>query len=166
MKNLQDRIKDNAQYFNGIEVSEGYYIVKVTYPSKWGIYNSTDGLVQCVKSNKADNLYLYYGSMTETSLDTIFDVIEETIKTNIEAALKVELMMKKIEELKELFSTETLERLNTLIFTFAEKAQPKSDEATAFIEAEIKKKSSRKEKKTEVVSENNKEEQTEETENA
>lgn len=146
MKNLQDRINENVKYFKGLEVSDGYYVVKVQFEEKWGTYNSPDNTVCCVKSKDGNSQYMYYGSVDDTTLDAIFDLIESTIKMNVEAELKVNLMLEKIEELKGLFASESLDKLKTLSFVFkdAKKHRGSQDDTAKMIEAEMKKRGKKK----------------------
>lgn len=37
-RTLQERIKDNALYFRGMEMTNGILIIKVQFEEKWGVY--------------------------------------------------------------------------------------------------------------------------------
>lgn len=119
-KTLQDRIKDNSKYFRGMEMTNGILIVKVLYEDKWGVYPKEDESVKVVKSNESPNEYYYYGDFDVITFDDVFDLIEETVMMNINAAKKIELLNQKFDELKHIFATEKLEKLETLYFAFEE----------------------------------------------
>lgn len=124
-KNLQDRISGISDYFKGIEMYNGALIVKVIFPKKWNVTNSYDGTIKVAQSDSVPTEYYYYGDSAMSTYDDIFDLIEETVSANESALLKLELLKRKVEELKELFSKEemTYEKLEQLEFTF--KAKPK-----------------------------------------
>lgn len=123
--NLQERITSLQDYFLSIEVKDSLYIVKVVFPHKWSAYNSDDEVIKVAKSETNRNEWFYYANITEVDLNDIFDLIEETIHTNESVTKKIELMRVKMEELKDLFQTETLERLETLEFIFNKPKQVK-----------------------------------------
>lgn len=57
--------------------------------------------------------------------DCIFDAIDYVMDFNRELSARKELLMQKIEELKEVFIKEPVEKLKTLKFTFDEPKKPK-----------------------------------------
>ena len=115
---LQDRIQSLQPYFLSIEVKESLYIVKVLLPNKWSAYNREDEVIKVVKSDTDKNTWFYYAEIKDVELNDIFDLIEETIATNESVTKKIALMKTKMEELKDLFQNESLERLETLEFMF------------------------------------------------
>lgn len=119
--NLQDRINRISQYFKGMEMTNNLWIIRVQYGDRWGVYPSDDNSIKVAKSEEVPNEWFYYGNAIEVSVDDIFDLIENTIEVNLSAAAKLELLSAKFEELKKLFATETLERLNTLQFVITDK---------------------------------------------
>lgn len=121
---LQDRIKKNAKYFRGMEMTNGILIVKVLYEDKWGVYPKEDESVKVAKSNEIANEWYYYGDFDIITFDDVFDLIEETVEMNINAAKKIELLNQKFEELKNIFATESLQKLETLYFAFEEVKKP------------------------------------------
>lgn len=115
---LQDRIKNNAEYFRGMEIRNGIVIVKVLYKDRWGAYPSNDEKIKVAKSEELANEYFYYGDFPDISFDDVFDLIENTIEMNLNAAAKIELLNTKFEELKNIFASESLDKLKTLYFAF------------------------------------------------
>lgn len=115
---LQDRIKSNAEYFRGMEIRNGIVIVKVLYKDRWGAYPSNDEKIKVAKSDEVPNEYFYYGDFPDISFDDVFDLIENTIEMNLNAIAKIELLNAKFEELKNIFATESLDKLKTLYFAF------------------------------------------------
>jgi hypothetical protein len=117
---LQDRLKNNAPYFRGMEVINDTLIIKVQYQPKWGVFPSEDETIKVAKSEEVPNEYFYYADYMTVTIDSVFDLIESTINMNLSAAAKIELLNEKFEELKQLFASESLERLQTLTFTMKE----------------------------------------------
>ena len=114
--NLQDRMASMKPYFKGIEMYNEALIVKVVFPTNWKAYDSQDGKIKVTPSDTNPNESYYYASSEDTSYDDIFDLIEETIKANQDIILKLELLKKKIEELKEVFSSHSYDELCSLSF--------------------------------------------------
>jgi hypothetical protein len=116
---LQDRIKKIAQYFRGIEMTGGLFIVKVQYKEKWAAYPTQDmETIKVTRSDEEPNVWFYYAQADTVDMEMIFDLIEETIEMNESVRLKIELLKSKVEELKVLFDTEPLNKLERLEFTF------------------------------------------------
>ena len=127
-RTLQERMRDMAPYFRGIDMYNEALIVRVVYPNKWKAYNSSDGLIKAAPSENNKNEIWYYANSKDCDFDTIFNLVEETIKANNEIHLKLELLKDKIEELKELFSKKSYEELTTMRFIFdlnAKQEKPK-----------------------------------------
>lgn len=118
---LQERINKISEYFRGMEMTNGVLIIKVSYKDKWGVFPSNDEKIKVAKSEDSINEYFYYGDFYEISFDDIFDLIDNTIEMNLSAAAKIQLLSEKFEELKILFASESLQKLQTLKFTFDEK---------------------------------------------
>ena len=123
---IQERIKNISNYFVGMEINSGFYLVKVKYGKKWGAYDRQDGLIKKAQSEEEADVWFYYADIEQVELDEVFDLIEETIQMNQSALAKVELLRAKIEELKTLFEENTLETLETLEFTFTEPKKKKA----------------------------------------
>ena len=113
---LQDEILKISDYFQSIEYYGNALIVKVKFPNGWKVYPSEDNTVKPAKSD--DGFIFYYGDSTNgVTLEDIFALINDTVSTNKNVALKIDLLKSKIEELKELFTNTPLEQLYNLKFT-------------------------------------------------
>lgn len=140
---LQDRITKIAPYFKGIEMSGGLFIVKVQYKDKWAAYPTQDlETIKVAQSEEEANVWFYYAEADKVDMDMIFDLIEETIEMNESIRLKIELLKVKVEELKLIFDSEPLSKLETLQFTFAPQEKPKT---------KSKRKYNKKQKEVEMV---------------
>lgn len=127
---LQERINKISQYFRSMEMTNGIIIIKVQYNNKWGVYPSDDNKIKVAKSEDTPNEWFYYGNFNDITVDDIFDLIENTIEMNLSAAAKLELLNSKFEELKNLFATESLERLSTLKFVLSNKKSYRKNKKT------------------------------------
>lgn len=125
--NLQDRIYSIEEYFRGIEMYNECLIVKVMFPQRWNVSNSSDNSIKVTPSESIPNEYFYYADSNEHDFDDIFDLIEATISGNKNTFLKLELLKEKVEELRELFSDADIpyERLMTLKFVLEEPKKKK-----------------------------------------
>lgn len=119
---LQDRLNKIKDYFQSIEQFDGKWVICVKYKSKWGAYPSDNGRINAVPDETTPDVWWYYGKDANVDIDSIFDLIDETIQTNLDAVRKVELFKLKANELKQLFSDETIsfKKLQTLKFVFDE----------------------------------------------
>lgn len=131
---LQERINKISQYFRSMEMTNGVIIIKVQYNNKWGVYPSDDNKIKVAKSEETPNEWFYYGNFNDITVDDIFDLIENTIEMNLSAAAKLELLNSKFEELKNLFATESLERLSTLKFVLSNKKNYRKNKKTVTID--------------------------------
>jgi len=120
---LQDEILKIGEYFRGIEYFNKAIIVKVTFPPKWQVFPSKDGLIKPAKNE--DGLYYYYGNNEEVTIDDIFNVIKETIDVNKDTESKIQFLVEKRRELDEIFKTTPFEKLTRLRFVFDDEEKPK-----------------------------------------
>ena len=120
---LQDRLNKIKDYFQSIEQFDGKWVICVKYKPKWGAYPSEGGKINAVPDENTPDVWWYYGKDDKVDIDSIFDLIDETIQTNLDAIRKVELFKLKAEELKRIFSDDSIsfKKLQTLRFVFDEK---------------------------------------------
>lgn len=120
---LIDRINKIKNYFKGIEYQNGLLIIKVMFPDKLIPQGSADGLIKVTKS---EGLWYYYAQADLISEDTLFDLIDATIKVYDDAKEKVALLKQKVDELRDIFATNDLETLLGLQFVLP-KIEKKED---------------------------------------
>ena len=142
---LQKRIEKIGEYFRGFEITNGVIIVKVALPPKWGTFPSEDERIKVAPSQEVAHEWFYYADYDTVAIEEVFNHIEETVKMNLSTIAKLNLLNEKFEELKMIFATESLERLENLIITF--KDEPKKTKKTAT----KKKKNNEAELETQVV---------------
>lgn len=113
---LQKRIDKISKYFKSMELTNGTFIVSVIYEPKWGVFPSEDEKIKVTPSDDVADEWFYYAKSSEKSIDEVFDLIDETIDSNLAAAEKYKLLIEKFDELKKMFAEEDLDRLKTLRF--------------------------------------------------
>ncbi len=116
MRTLQERMDDMKPYFRAIEVYNSALMVRVVFPSNWKVYPSANDTIKVTPSETNANEVIYYADSSKATYEDMFDLVEETIKSNQDIVLKLKLLKDKVEELKELFSKLTYEELSTLKF--------------------------------------------------
>lgn len=155
---LQKRISGLSPYFRGMEITNGTLIVKVLYEDKWGAYPSEDERVKIAKSEEMPNEWFYYADYEVVPMDEVFNLIEETIHMNKSAEKKLELLSQRFEELKTLFATESLERLETLHFVLDAEPKTKTKRKSSPKKKKVNKESEKIEMENQITVEENNEE--------
>ena len=148
---LNEHLIRLSEYKIGFNIYEGTIIISVVYPKGWTVIEPENSPIQLQKD---DGRY-YYWIGIETDVETIFELIDETIAYNKDIEAKAELFKEKIAELQQVFVTEDFETLKTLEFK-VKKKQPKKQVSKK------QEKQAEKEKietKTENVTEDKKEEE-------
>lgn len=116
---IQKRIDKLGPYFRGLKVAEDYRIIELTIKKNWEVEN-TEEIQSTQKETKEGGVYTMFYSMTK-SFDEILDFVEEkVINYNLEIEEKERLLKAKVEELKRVFETKSLDELNHLKFTTEE----------------------------------------------
>lgn len=115
---IQKRLESLQPYFKGLKVAENYNIVEFILKKSWEVEETDDIQVnQKDVKESASSLYTLFYSDT-MSFDDILDYIEEkVINYNLEIEEKERLLKAKVEELKRVFETKSLDELNHLKFT-------------------------------------------------
>lgn len=127
---LQDKINKISKYFKSMELTNGTFIVSVRYEPKWGVFPSEDGEIKVTPSEEVADEWFYYAKASEKTIDDVFDLIDETIDSNLAAAEKYKLLIDKFEELKKMFAEEDLDRLKTLKFVLGKPKKVKKPKKT------------------------------------
>ncbi len=115
---IQKRLEKLQPYFRGLKVAENYKIVELTLKKSWDVEQTEDIMFNQKETKEGGNtLYTMFYSETK-SFDEILDFVEgKVINYNLEVEEKERLLKAKVEELKRVFETKTLDELNQLKFT-------------------------------------------------
>jgi hypothetical protein len=118
MSNIQKALDALQPYVIGIRYLDGTVLVDVVFKEGWSV--PEDPQINKAKGDEAMNYYMLFSESPNIGLDEILAYVERTIKLNLEREKKHELLREKVNELKELFKKNSLEKLNRLKFTFKE----------------------------------------------
>lgn len=141
-----ERIKG---YFKFLNVTDDASYILVKFPDTWEVPSTLeDGDVQ---TKKDKNGYYFVIDGTDR-IDVLFESIESVIDYNKDMEQKAELLVKKIRELKELFETEDLDKLNKMEFSFEKDTFPLLPKKGKSEEKNSKKQENSKEEKDETSS--------------
>lgn len=123
---LQNDIDEIKDYFRSLETYNDALIVRVQFPPKWKVFPSDDGTKKVAVSDNNPHEYFYYGDGNNVSLDDLFGLIKDTIGFNQSLEEKEKLLMEKIHELQDIFTTCSLDKLRTLKFVLEEPKKTKA----------------------------------------
>ena len=120
---IQKRIDSLQPYVIQIRIVNGSTVVDTVFKDGWKV--PTSKVINTVKGDDPQaNYFMIYTEVEDLGLDDIFDYIEKVIEINIEREKKYELLKVKTEELKELFKTNSLSKLENMKFVFDDKLIP------------------------------------------
>lgn len=151
---LQEEILSIQEYFRSVEYFGKGIVVKVEFPPKWSVYPSNDEKIKVAPDDNIPNVFFYFTDLSEGTLEEVFSLIRETAEMNINAVKKIELMKEKIEELKEIFASKTIEELQNLKFTFEEEKKTKRKYTRKKKEEKVEDTEEKITEETETVTEN------------
>lgn len=122
--NYIEKIKNIGDYFRSSNVIEGSICIVVEFPNNWlmpdeKVLKETYNIELVINDG-----FFYFMTEIENGEDCLFSAIEDIIQSNRDLEAKLELLDKKVAELREIFAEEPLEKLQTLTFTFDKKVKP------------------------------------------
>ena len=136
MSNTIQKTLDSLQpYVIGIRYLEGTVLVDAVFKEGWTV--PEDSKIKAVKGDDGMNYYMLFSEVKGIGLDELLAYVAKVIKINLEREKKHELLRTKVNELKEIFKRNSLEKLNSLKFTFTEEdLVPKLEEFDLNIDEE------------------------------
>ena len=116
---IQERFDELQPYLKGVKISDEFIIVESMIKPNWKIRDilPDDVEIQTKEENRKDGLRYHMFYSKERTVDSMIDVLEMVINTNIELEQKQELLKAKVEELKKMFQDKSLEELMLLKFS-------------------------------------------------
>lgn len=118
---IQKKIDSLNPYFKGIKIAENYRIVEFILKKSWSIEENEEIEVNQKDIKENSNMFytMFYSDVK--TIDEIIDFVEnKVINYNLELEEKERLLKAKVEELKRVFETSSLDELNHLKFTTQE----------------------------------------------
>lgn len=116
MGNINDKVKELNPHVLSIRFTEGLTVVDCAFKANWAIPKSN--LVGYETTPDKPNYYMLYPLTEKVGIDEILEYVAHVINVNIERELKIKLLQIKINELKGIFTKNSLEKCKTVQFTF------------------------------------------------
>lgn len=130
---LEEKIEKLRNVWSVIRRSDdGRYLVGVTFPDGYGVYNSADDRIHVLDDTKGESgLYWYVAQDLNVTVNDVIEFIDNTVDANIEAIKKAQLYELKVKELRNFFADTDMSysELEALTFKFKEEAKTKEQPA-------------------------------------
>ena len=127
MSNIQKTLDSLQPYVIGIRYLEGTPLVDAVFKEGWTV--PEDPKVKKVKGNDEMNYFMLFSEIEGIGLDELLAYVKKIIDINVEREKKHDLLREKVNELKEVFKKNSLDKLKRLKFSFVEEdLVPKLDD--------------------------------------
>lgn len=127
MSNIQERLDELQPYVLSIRYFQGKTpVVDAVFRDGWSI-PEVNGIQQMVDDNNPNHYVFASADVTQVSIDSLLDHVENIINTNLEREQKHQLLVNKVEELKEFFANHRLKELKNLKFVIDDKENEIND---------------------------------------
>ena len=150
---INERIKKIGQYFAVFNVHEGNVCIGVSFPEKWTLFDIETICEEFdIEIQSKDGITFFVGDVAN-GFEHVFDAVDFIIEQNRALEEKTGLLLAKVEELKKLFETQSLDNLKRLRFTFEDEVieQAKSVSLPVDIKKQLRKGNKTMEDKVETV---------------
>lgn len=130
---LEEKIEKLRNVWSVIRRSDdGRYLIGVTFPDGYGVYNSADDRIHVLDDTKGESrLYWYVAQDLSVTVNDVIEFIDNTVDANIEAIKKAKLYELKVKELRNFFADTDMSysELEALTFKFKEEVKTKEQPA-------------------------------------
>lgn len=130
---LEEKIEKLKNVWSVIRRSDdGRYLVGVTFPDGYGVYDSADNRIHVLDDTKGESrLYWYVAQDLSVTVNDVIEFIDNTVDANMEAIKKAQLYELKVKELRNFFADTdmTYSELEALTFKFKEEVKTKEQPA-------------------------------------
>lgn len=126
---LNDRIEKLKPYLlvYNVSIDDGVQYAVLRLPDKWSIPADEIDKAYGVKIRKIDGGICFLADIS-AGQDTLFNSLDYVVNLNVKLEERVSLLKQKVDELKEIFMKEDLEKLKTIEFTFPPRKKGKSSD--------------------------------------
>jgi hypothetical protein len=118
MSNIQKTLDALQPYVVGIRYVEGVPVIDAVFKEGWAV--QPDQTIKTIKGDESLNYFMVYSDTPNIGVDELLGFVSKTIKMNQEREKKHELLKLMVEELKNIFKQNSLEKLTRLKFSFAD----------------------------------------------
>lgn len=115
---MQKRIEKITTFFKGFNITDGIAYVVVSFPKTWQIPSGEVLSTEFKVSVAEDEGGTYFFTQYTNGIELVFDAVDFVIEFNRDLELKTNLFKEKMDELKRIFMSESLETLKTLKIEF------------------------------------------------
>lgn len=126
---LNDRIEKLKPYLlvYNVSIEDGVQYAVLRLPDKWSIPADEIDKAYGVKIRKIEGGICFLADIS-AGQDTLFNSLDYVVNLNVKLEERVSLLKQKVDELKEIFMKEDLEKLKTIEFTFPPRKKGKSSD--------------------------------------
>lgn len=120
---MYNELKDIFQYLISVRKLKQYLTVDIEFPDQWKIpkkFVQEDKIVENEKVTDGYRFFSFVSEFDEKQLNITVKNIKNIIAYNKEIEMKEKLLKQKIDELKKVFESENLDKLQSLKFDILE----------------------------------------------
>lgn len=120
---MYNELKDIFQYLISVRKLKQYLTIDIEFPEHWKIpkrFVQEDKIVENDRVNDSYRFFSFVSEFDEKQLNKTVDNIKNIVAYNKEIEMKERLLKQKIDELKKVFESENLDKLQSLKFDILE----------------------------------------------
>lgn len=120
---MYNDLKDIFQYLISVRKLKKYLTIDIEFPDHWKIpkrFVQEDKIVENDKVNEGFRFFSFVSEFDEKQLNSTVENIKNIVAYNKEIEMKERLLKQKIDELKKVFESENLDKLQSLKFDILE----------------------------------------------
>ena len=120
---MYNELKDIFQYLISVRKLKQYLTIDIEFPNQWKIpkkFVQEDKIVENEKVTDGYRFFSFVSELDERQLNFTVQNIKNIIAYNKEIEMKEKLLKQKIDELKKVFESENLDKLQSLKFDILE----------------------------------------------
>lgn len=120
---MYNELKDIFQYLISVRKLKQYLTIDIEFPNQWKIpkkFVQEDKIVENEKVTDGYRFFSFVSELDERQLNVTVENIKNIIAYNKEIEMKEKLLKQKIDELKKVFESENLDKLQSLKFDILE----------------------------------------------
>ena len=120
---MYNELKDIFQYLISVRKLKQYLTIDIEFPNQWKIpkkFVQEDKIVENEKVTDGYRFFSFVSELDERQLNVTVQNIKNIIAYNKEIEMKEKLLKQKIDELKKVFESENLDKLQSLKFDILE----------------------------------------------
>lgn len=120
---MYNELKDIFQYLVSVRKLKTYLTVDIEFPTQWKIpkrFVQEDKIIENDKVTDGYRFFSFVSEFNEKQLNKTVENIKNIVAYNKEIEMKEKLLKQKIDELKKVFESENLDKLQSLKFDILE----------------------------------------------